>query len=224
MARLEMSKALGRVIRKDDIEELTIPTWTLVREAIMEGRIEEALTLLSYCYREVKAIHDGFCSFSDDVLTHLADFGEQEVYEFVRVRYGQPVRQWLSETPGVKESLERGIEYQRGHGGSCAITEKSDRYEVICDPCGSGGQLRRSKGIGRLKKAHPWTWGQKDIPCYCVHCCVMWEILPIELRGYPIRINLIGDKAQDPCVHLYYKKPESIPERYFARICKSKIY
>jgi hypothetical protein len=44
----------------------------------------------------------------------------------------------------------------------------------------------------------------------------MWEILPIEMRGYPIRINLIGDKPEDPCVHFYYKKPELMPDEYFA--------
>lgn len=220
--RLEKAEALGRLIRKDKIEKLAIPTWELVREAIVAGRIDEALTLLDYCYSEVKTIHDGLCSLSDDALTRLAGFDEQEVYKFVRRRYGRPVRQWLSQTPGVKESLQRSIEYQRGHGGSCTISDEPDRYVVRCDPCGSGGQLRRTKEVGRLKKAYPWTWDQKDIPCYCVHCCVMWEILPIEIRGYPIRVNLIGKRTEHPCVHLYYKKPEAIPEEYFARVGKSK--
>jgi hypothetical protein len=50
----------------------------------------------------------------------------------------------------------------------------------------------------------------------------MWEILPIEMRGYPIRVNIIGDKPSDPCIHYYYKKPELIPEQYFTRIGQSK--
>jgi hypothetical protein len=44
----------------------------------------------------------------------------------------------------------------------------------------------------------------------------------IELRGYPVRITLVGDKPEDPCVHLFYKKPELIPEEYFTRIGMKK--
>ena len=42
MKKLEQSKALGRIIRQDDTEDLAIPTWTLVREAIRGGKIQEA--------------------------------------------------------------------------------------------------------------------------------------------------------------------------------------
>jgi hypothetical protein len=223
MVRLEKGIGLGRVIRRDDIGELALPTWTLIRESIRAGKLDEALALLDYCYSETKTLHDGLVSFVDYLLTRLAEFGEEEIYKALWKRYDPVVRRWLSDTPGQKESLERCIEFQRGHGGNCSITEESDRYVVVCDPCGSGGQLWRTKDIALLKTARFWTWGKTNIPHYCVHCCVMWEILPIELRGYPIRINLIGDKPEDPCIHLYYKQPESIPEEYFTRIEKSKL-
>jgi len=50
----------------------------------------------------------------------------------------------------------------------------------------------------------------------------MLDIIPIELRGYPIRITIPGDKPEDPCIHLFYKKPELIPEDYFTRVGKTK--
>lgn len=218
MINLKKSEALDRMIRQEGPEELVIPTWTLVREAIRAGKIDEALTFLDYGFNEIKTIHDSLCSFGDDVLTHLASINEEEVYKVLRKRYEPVIRHWLSDTPGVKESLQRGIEYQRGHGGECTIIEETDRYVIRCDPCGSGGQLRRTKDVGKTKKADHWTWSKSGVAYYCVHCCVMWEILPIELRGYPIRINLIGDRPEDPCIHLYYKKPELIPEEYFKRI------
>jgi hypothetical protein len=224
MVRLEKGPGVGRVIRRDDIGELARPTWTLIRESIRAGKVDEALALLDYCYSETKTLHDGLVSFVDYLLTYLGDFGEEEVYQALRKRYDPVVRRWLSDTPDLTGSLERCIEFQRGHGGKCTITEEPERYVVTCDPCGSGGQLRRTREIRVLKKAFFWTWGKKNIPHYCVHCCVMWEILPIELRGYPIRVNLIGDKPGDPCIHLYYKRPESIPEEYFTRIEKSKLY
>ena len=218
MIKLKKSKVLGRMIRQDSTEELAKPTWTLVREAIQAGKVDEALIFLDYGYGEAKTVHDSICSFVDDVLTRLAGFGEEEIYKALRKRYEPVIRRWLSDTPGVEESLQRGIEYQRGHGGNCTITEESDRYVVRFDPCGSGGQLKRNKDVGVVKKAYPWTWGKSCVPYYCTHCCVMWEILPTELRGYPIRIHLISDKPADPCIILYYKRPELIPKEYFTRI------
>jgi len=222
MIRLAKSEILGRLIRQDSIGELTVPTWTLIRDAIRTGKTEEALTLLDYCFNETKPVHDNLCSFVDELLTHLATFGDEEVYAFLRRRYEPMVRRWLTETPDVKESLQRSVEYQRGHGGNCSITEEPDRYVVACDPCGSGGQLRRTKEVLPMKRAYFWTWGKRDIPHYCIHCCVIWEILPIELRGYPIRINEIAENPLDPCIHFYYKRPESIPETFYMRIGQSK--
>jgi hypothetical protein len=216
MIILEKSKALGRLIRQDDIQELATPTLALVKDAIRARKIDEALAFLDYAYSESKALHDALVSVVDDVLTHLANIKEEEVYNVLRKRYEPTIRRWLSETPGAMESLQRGIESQRGHGGNCSITEESDRYVVVCDPCGSGGQLRRTKDAAVVKKAYFWTWSRTNVPYYCIHCCIAWEILPIEMRGYPIRINLIGDKPEDPCVHFYYKKPELMPDEYFA--------
>jgi len=222
MVRLEKSKALGRLIRQDDAAELGISTWKLVREAIQAGKVDEALKYLNYGCSEVKMLHDSMISFVDDAFTHLAGFGEEEIYEVVKKRYYPVVRRWLSETPGLEESLQRAVEFQRGHGGSLTVTEEADRYVVRCDPCGSGGQLRRTKDVGTLGKTYPWAWGKSGIPYYCAHCAVLWEILPIELRGYPIRISELGDKPEDPCIHYYYKKPELIPEEYFIRVGMAK--
>jgi len=222
MIKLKKSEILRRIIRQDDVEDLFVPTWTLVKNAIREGKAEEAMSLLDYSYSETKAMHDSMVSFVDDILTHLARFDEEEIYKVMRKRYEPMIHRWLSDTPNVKESLERAIEFQRGHGGNSAIIEESDKYVVRCDPCGSGGQLRRAKNVETTKKAYPWTWGKRGVPYYCTHCCVMWEILPIEMRGYPIRVNMIGENPSDPCIHYYYKKPELIPEEYFARIGQSK--
>ena len=222
MIRLEINKSLDRLTRQDDISDLSIPTKKLVSDAIRTGKSEEALRLLDYCFSEMKTLHDGLCSLVDDILTHLGAQDELKVYRFLRQRYKPAVQRWILQTPSALESLHRGLEFQRGHGGSCKIYEDTRKYQVICDPCGSGGQLRRTKLIHAVKGAYPWTWGKSGIPYYCVHCCVMWEILPVELRGYPIRITLIGRNAQAPCIHLYYKNPALIPAKYFRRIGQVK--
>lgn len=60
--------------------------------------------------------------------------------------------------------------------------------------------------------------GEKGIPYYCAHCSVMWEILPLEISGYPKRINIIGHKPTGPCIYLYYKNPKLIPTESIVRV------
>jgi hypothetical protein len=49
-----------------------------------------------------------------------------------------------------------------------------------------------------------------------------WEIIPTELRGYPLKLLMVPEKLGDPCYHYLYKRPELIPEEYFSRIGKKK--
>ncbi|MDO8568184.1 MAG: hypothetical protein Q7R57_05650 [Dehalococcoidales bacterium] len=99
----------------------------------------------------------------------------------------------------------------------CAITEEADRY-VITQSCGTGGRLRQAKKVAVTAKAHPWSWGRSGVSLYCTHCCIMWEILPIELRGYPVKLCLYRDNPEEPCVQLVYKRPELIPEDYYRKL------
>ncbi len=221
--KIERSDALGRDIRREEGDELATSTWDAVRSAVRSGRADEALAALEYAISEAKMMHDSMCAFADDALTRLAEVaGDEEVQKLLRKRYEPFIRRWLQATPGVRESLERALEFQRGHFGKTSMTEEADRYVVTCDPCGSGGQLRRTKQVARVEQAHDWTWNKKDVPYYCTHCALMWEIIPTELRGHPIRINLPPEKDGDPCVHLYYKDPQAIPVKFFDRISRRR--
>lgn len=221
--KIERSEALGRNIRREEGEALAASTWDEVRSAVQEGRKKEALEGIDYGCAEAKMMHDSMCSFADDALTRLAEVaGDEEVHQLLRKRYEPVISRWLITTPDVRESVERGIEFQRGHFGQTSVKEESDRFVVTCDPCGSGGQLRRTKKVARVKEAHDWTWNKKDVPYYCTHCAIMWEIIPTEMRGHPIRINLPPENDGDPCIHLYYKTPEAIPEEYFERISRKR--
>jgi hypothetical protein len=103
------------------------------------------------------------------------------------------------------------------------------------NPCGSGGRMRRIGevdktpprtgkvfNLGVTKKAYPWSWGKVGVPYYCIHCCVFHEILPIEWRGYPIKITEYSDDPMAPCYWYFYKDPALIPDHYFTRIGKKK--
>ena len=223
MFRLEKSEALQRKIRQDDPTDLGIPTPTLARQAIQAGKVDEALELIDYNYTEGIILHDGMISFLEETFNYLAtNFGEEEVEKVLRHRYEPRMADWLSTASSVREVLQRCAEFQRSHYSNITIVEEPDRYVTTCDPCGSGGRLRRTRSVEVTKKAYPWSWSKSGVPYYCTHCSIMWEIVPIELRGYPIRITLPGDRPEDPCIHLFYKKPELIPEDYFTRVGMKK--
>jgi hypothetical protein len=224
MIRLQQSEVFQRKIRQDDVAgELAIPTFTLAIEAMKAGKLDEAAELIEYGCAEDTRTHDSFVMLISELGTRLADFDEQEVARILHQKYYPRAQSYLAAKPSVETLLQRGAESQRSHHGNFAITEERDRYVVNCDPCGSGGRLRRvAKSIGKTKKAYPWSWGKAGIPYYCCHCSILNEIAPIEIRGYPIRITLPGDRDEDPCIHYYYKKPELIPEEYFARVGKTK--
>jgi len=223
LIRLEKSEALQRKIRRDDIPELAIPTWTLVRDAVKAGKIDEALELLDYGCYEAKQVHDILAAFPDIALTYIVNrCGEEEIMKVLRGRYYDRAKDFIARISDPKEALQRLVEQQRAHFSDFTVVEEPDRYVVIADPCGSGGRLRRIKDVGVTKKAYPWSWSKVGIPYYCCHCCAYFEIFPTELRGYPIRIHEVTDKPEDPCIHYYYKEPKLIPEEYFTRIGMSK--
>lgn len=209
-------------VYKGDPTELAIPNWDLVSGAIKAGKTDEALDCLEYTRVESRKTHDGFCSAIEMHLTRLANFDEQEVYNFLRFKYSPTVVKFLSTNPDIVETLQQCTASQRRHDANFTITEESDRYVARYDPCGSGGRLRRTRSVGVTKKAYPWSWGKVGVPYYCCHCAMHWEILPAELTGYPAKIVLVGDRPEDPCIHLFYKKPELIPEEYFTRIGMKK--
>lgn len=219
MIRLEKSETLQRKIRQDDVAELPIPTLDLVRKAVKAGKVDEALEFIDYGCFEAKQMHDILAEFPDIALTHIAKCcGEEEIIKVLRKRYYDRTKNFILTIKNSKEALQRLVEQQRAHFSEFTVVEESDRYVVRTDPCGSGGRLRRIKQVGITKKAYPWSWNKIGIPYYCCHCCVYFEILPIELRGYPIRVHEITERPEDPCIHYYYKIPELIPEEYFNRV------
>jgi hypothetical protein len=223
MIRLKKSQALNRQIRQDDISDLVVPTWKLAHEAVKAGKADEALGFMEYGQFESKRMHDSQIACTDEAVTYLAEcFGEEEVARFWRRSFHPRVKDWLAGNLSVEELLQRTTENHRGHGAKLAITEDLEKYTLILDPCGGEGTLRRIKSVGTTREAHPWSWGKTGIPYFCTHCCIAWEIVATELRGYPVRVHEVTANPDDPCVQVFYKKPELIPEHYFARVGKVK--
>ena len=215
-----------------DGSEIEKYEWDSVYEAIKSGRTEEALKLLEQGLDMSTLQHNSLVSFAGMAITHLARFGEEELEKLFRDRYGPQAQEWISTTPGAKESVEKFAWLMENPHSKVTITEEPDKYVLTLAPCRTGGRLRRgvvvgpSKAsgvkIGTTKSAYPWSWGKSGVSYYCSHDCVFLEIVPIELRGYPIGVVRYAEKPEDPCVILFYKKPELIPEEYFTRLGKTK--
>lgn len=222
MIRLERSESLGRLARMDDIPDLAMSDWEITAAAIKTGETGRALEFLDYTRDRNKANSDSLVSFTEMVLTYLAGLGEEHVPAILRQRYYHRMRESLASRPSVEELVQRTTEVQRSHHAAFSVTEEPDRYVVRYDPCGSGGRLRRTRKVGVTSKAYPWSFGKAGVPYYCCHCCVCWEHIATELVGYPMRINILGEKPEDPCLHIFYKKADLVPEEYFTRVGKVK--
>jgi len=238
MIQLKKSKILRRKIRQDDLDDMTVTTWQFVRGLIKDGKIESALEFIDYEVTRNQVIHDLLVNFIQEMLHGLADFGEDQVEKIWRKILEPLMKAVLKHKAGVELVLQLDAELQRCHYGEVSVVEEPDRYVMECNPCGAAGRMRRERirqvdsnaftkhawpwpwELGVTKKGYPWSWGKTGVPYYCAHCSLMWEILPTEIIGYPVRIHVLGDRPEDPCVHLYYKKPELIPDEYFIRIGK----
>jgi hypothetical protein len=243
MGKIEESSLFKRLIRKDPVNEIGISTITKLEEAIRGSRTQEASDLCRYLLWEGKRLHDGFCDWIYSLTTYIADhFGEEELYKALRfnAELWKPLQDVIPLIT-IEEFVQFNAETMRvhrsgpGEKGNITVTEESDRFVLTFDPCGAGGRMRRigetdktpprtepPYNLGKTKNAYPWSWGKKGVIYYCLHCCMMSEIMPIEWGGFPVRVCEYPDNPNDPCVWIFYKEPELIPEKYYTRVGKKK--
>jgi len=233
MYKLEYSELLGRHVRKDDWKDLGVPTWRLIKQALSDRKRNHGLELLDNLFREHGCLD--VVDRLNKCLSYIArNHGEEEVAK--ALRWWQATLQKAGDVVSSL-NLEELIQYQAeelrfsftgsGGRGSFNVAEEKDRYVFSLDPC-QVGRMRRIKKINpsfeldTTKEPHLWTWGKADVPYYCARCCIWWEIMPIEEKGYPLRVHEYPDDPEKPCLTIYYKEAEGIPEDYFTRVGLNK--
>jgi hypothetical protein len=225
MSRIEWSEKLQRKMRRDPLPEIGILSDEMALRAIQDRRHKDASDFIEYFAFESRNMDAAMIALAQKLTTFIAEnMGEEHLEKFWRPYFQQRAGIWLKDSVSAEDRLYRLTEFTRGHSGNFKVTEEEDRYVMKVDPCGGLHKLWRTNRsvVGLTKKAHPWSWGKKGIPYYCTHCCVCYEILPIEISGYPFAIKLPPEKPEDPCFTYYYKKQELIPEEYFTRLGKKK--
>jgi hypothetical protein len=118
--------------------------------------------------------------------------------------------------------------------GEIELLEEADRYGFRFRPCGSGGRSVAS-GItdGRPRagapydfavttEKHEWAWNTVGICSYCVHCCLLNEVTPIDRLGYPTRVieppTWPNDEENPVCTWWIYKHPGLVPDAVYERV------
>lgn len=235
---ISYSESLRRIMRTS---RLGTNTFSILKEEIDAGRIDSAKEIIEYLSHEGKRIHNLLCDWTYTDLDFVAkNMGEEKIPDLLReiykVIYNNSVLNLSAEDLLllVSETM-RALRCGRNELGDFKLVEEKDRYVMAFDPCGSGGRMMRGSkldnslprtgppyNLGCTSKAYPWSWGKKGVPYYCTHMCMWSEIIPIELRGYPVKITDFPDKSNEPCVCYIYKDPKLIPEIYYTRIGKTK--
>jgi hypothetical protein len=243
-ARLELSQALGRLIRiGEPPESLGRSTLSETYGAIDRGDAEEAKRLLESFRYEEQILQDIYVDWIWAMLTWVRDeLGEASVERIMRDTLGSwAVARYANYLDlSVDERVALTVEGMRGHlggpgrQGDVEVVDEGSRVVVSFDPCGSGGRARRgdpARGIppaterpelGFSHDGHDWTWRRDGVCLYCSHCALVNEILPIERLGFPIRVTEYPERAEDKCRWILYKDPRDVPAEAYERVGKRK--
>ena len=136
------------------------------------------------------------------------------------------------------------FEAMRGHlvgpdrDGSMEFEEDDERFTWRFDPCGSGGRSMRGDAIegspprmeppfefGVTKEKFDFAWNKEGVCYYCVNCCVVMQLKPIDHFGYPVRVvepPTYPAEKDVKCTWHVYKDPNDVPERYYQDVGREK--
>jgi hypothetical protein len=109
------------------------------------------------------------------------------------------------------------------HGlGEVEVRDHGDRVQLTFAPCGSGGRLRAAERFGVTGERHDWAWNELGVCHYCVHCCVLQQVEPIDNLGYPARVIDPPLAAGESCSWTVYRDPRDVPESAYSRVGRRK--
>lgn len=256
-----MSKQLDKVKlvkgrqweRQDPLDTIGVSTNTLIKEAIQEGKNKLAKDLIDYFYWwETKIVKDTNIDLSNGLGSFfMASYGEHDLYEDLMtvMKRGFGLTSWppkqakKRDVPGLGAALEHAGEMVRTNRmgkndgiGGFTIEEYEDRYEVLWDPCYSGGMARRGDptlctpprtgtpyNYAVNKEPHTWTGGRTGMMGWCLHCPVLHELMEIEHTGGYLSQWIVGYKDPwAPCSYICYKEVDWVPEEYYTRLGRTK--
>ena len=218
-----------------ELDQMARPTMDRAIEAIDAGDLVSARRLCGEMRHEWQMLHDlmagSILSLASFIQQRLGDEGVADAWR------ESMERGWRRHHDAINRLDRRELVHLlaatwRAHScsgtgpnpGSFTITEDDEKVTFTMNPCGSGQRLVLNGAYdgladgGGTREAHSWSYGRKGFPLYCTHCSFMNESMPIQWSGYPLYpSDPPGDYRTDPCTWYWYKEPDAIPERHWAR-------
>lgn len=183
-----------------------------------------------------RADHDRRLAHVADLLDRwIAAHGEERLGELwadlqadgiaAYARYDTGVTPWPA---SFDRLVQVAIEGMHGHlggprgRGEVAVVEHDDRIDLTFAPCGSGGRILAGQRHARLANAHDFGWNTPGVCAYCVHCCVLQQLTPIDRFGYPARVITPPVEPGQSCTWTVYRDPALVPDEAYERVGRTK--
>lgn len=189
--------------------------------ACRAGDAEDALGATEAMRKLWVGPHDALVRWIHELLSDLAATqGENAVLAAVERAYDRAWRQrylvWDRLEP--LQRLQLSVEGMRGHlsgprrRGDIGIAETDDYYQMVLDPCGSCGVMRRGDPesgrpplhVDGNKIPHPWTWNRIGVGWYASHSPMVMEFFWTR-EGMPPMRPLRGCDRDSPCNWYIFK-------------------
>jgi hypothetical protein len=217
----------------DELREMGKRTLDRLIEAIDAGDPGAARKIAQRMYNEFLSMHDGYRNWITALLSEIGRRMGDDALEEIML---ETVRTWW--VPSLEAQAKAGDDRAarikmfaaglRGHLQPMDVEEDEEKVVLKMRPCGSGGRLilegkyRGPDGFLEIARPQRMTYGRPDFPVYCAHEAAMEEI-DIDRNGTPFVVVEPASKlGEEQCSFIIYKDPNSIPEKYYERLGRSK--
>ncbi len=168
-----------------------------------------------------------------DVWNHLM----RDWYDDHARRFDAANQPWDATIDQLKTAIVHGF---HGHlsgvdrRGGMTYLQEEDRTGFRFDPCGSGGRMLRDDVTdGRPRPAEPleftvttephdWAWNKVGVQAYCVHCCLLNVVMPIDRLGHPTRVieppTWPDARTGGMCTWWVYEDPSLVPDAVYEQV------
>lgn len=176
----------------------------------------------------------------EDSLGDLWDALMADWYQVHAKRYALDNQPWGTSAHQLMIAIVDGFHAHltgTGRQGDIEIINEPTRIGFRFAPCGSGGRSIDSRitddapragtpfGFAVTTAEHDWAWNKVGICSYCVHCCQLNEVMPIDRLGYPTRVidapTWNPDNPTTECTWWVYRDPADVPDYVYERVGRS---
>lgn len=176
----------------------------------------------------------------EDQLGALWDHLMRDWYATHEEKYSLESQPWSASARQLMVAIVDGFHAHLtgpDRGGDLEVIEQPDRVGFRFAPCGSGGRslsagITDNKpraappyGFAVTTAPHDWAWNMTGICSYCVHCCKLNELMPIDRLGYPTRVidppTWPTEEESPSCTWWIYRDPSLVPDDVYRRVGRS---